>query len=533
MPDAPPAIVKCTLARWMAVVFICLTAAISLAWSHNKLMSQDEMYAFQTDSVGSIAELVQVQRVVPISLDPLAYHLLSHGGMQIFGIAPFALRFPAFLGFLLMQICLFFFVRNLAGERAGAVAAAFPALTATLFYSVEGRPYGLLLGLYALALWCWQVAARRAIPRSGKRPSQLGRPAPGRALALIGLAFAIALTINSHYFGVLLLIPICLAELVRTIIRRKFDWPVIASIILGIAAFAGTLPFLNAAAEFKKNYYNGGDISLRDISRAYRSIIVDYTQMSLPVQHWVAIALAVFAVGLLGGCIWRMRGREVRVPAVEWVAIVTLAALPFCGYLLAKFVTHSIEVRYVLGAVVAISAMVPIAIGPWLKRDWVFALVLVVLGLGIIGAGLARIQAEQQRTADRMASLELPPEIKAALGTNTDGRLYIQDMGAFEEYRYYQPDPNVKARMTLVHSSDDELKYNRHDTMALTAEHLQHFTWLPVVSYDAVKAAPGEHIFVLYHSGWDWTDQAFAADGATVRPVGQTLKGDVAAVTFH
>ena len=58
----------------------------------------------------------------------------------------------------------------------------------------------------------------------------------------------------------------------------------------------------------------------------------------------------------------RARGAEARGSRAggghEWVTIGTLAALPFCGYLMAKFVTHSIEVRYVLGAVVAISAMV-------------------------------------------------------------------------------------------------------------------------------------------------------------------------------
>jgi uncharacterized membrane protein len=151
---------KCGLARVMVVVFVCLTAAVSLGWSHAKLMSQDEMYQFQTDSVGSLTELVQVQKTWPISLDPLLDHALAHGAMQVFGVGAFAERLPALAGFLLMQVCLFFLVRNWAGDRAGVVAAAFPAVTATLYYSAEGRPYGLLLGLYALALLCWQIAVR-------------------------------------------------------------------------------------------------------------------------------------------------------------------------------------------------------------------------------------------------------------------------------------------------------------------------------------------------------------------------------------
>jgi len=516
---------KCGLARVMVVVFVCVTAAVSLAWSHTKLMSQDEMYEFQTDSVPSLAELLHVQKTWPISLDPLLYHALSHGAMQVLGVGAFAQRLPALSGFLLMQVCLFFFVRNLAGERAGAVAAAFPAVTATLFYAVEGRPYGLMLGLYALALLCWQVAARE--PTSDN--PDVGRPSTRRGWALVGLAAALAGTINAHYFGILLLVPVCAAEAWRTLARRRIDWAMAAAIVVGMAGSLTTRPFLKAAAEFRKNYYNGGGVGVHDITRAYRSIFVNYTQMPMNAQHvWMA-ALAIFVAALVWGC-WRVR---VQIATAEWVLVLALAALPFCGYLLARFVTHSIEVRYVLGALVAISAMSAIAVGPWLKRDAVFHFALVALGLGIVVGGAVRIHAEQRRTAARLAGLVLPAEVKAALDASADGRLYVQDMGAFEEGRYYEADPDVQARMTLVYSADEELRWDRHDTMALTAMHMQHFTDVPVVSYETLRSQPGEHVFVLFHSGWDWTDQAFAQDGARVRTLGQAMGGDGVAVRFR
>jgi hypothetical protein len=69
--------------------------------------------------------------------------------------------------------------------------------------------------------------------------------------------------------------------------------------------------------------------------------------------------------------------------------------------------------------------------------------------------------------------------------------------------------------------------------MALTAMHMQHFTDAPVVAYESIREEPGEHIFVLFHTGWDWTDQAFAADGAKLRPIGSAMGGDVAGVTFR
>src|ERR1017187_3173987 len=151
-------------------------------------------------------------------------------------------------------------------ERAGAVAAAFPALTATLFYSAEGRPYGLMLGLYSLALLGWQVAIRE----SGNREQGTGNSL--RPWALVGLAVALAETINAHYFGILLLVPVCAAEGFRTLQRRRIDWAVCGAILLGMAAFLTTRPFLKAAGEFRNNYYNGGTVGLLDIMRAYRSI---------------------------------------------------------------------------------------------------------------------------------------------------------------------------------------------------------------------------------------------------------------------
>ncbi len=517
-PQPTPAIAKCNLARAMAVVLLCLTAAISLAWSHHKLLSQDERYEFQTDSVPSLADLVHIQKTWPISLDPLLYHALSHAAMQLFGACAFAQRLPALAGFLLMQVCLFFFVRNLAGDRAGAIAAAFPALTATLFYSAEGRPYGLLLGLYALALCCWQAASRK--------PSR-------RAWPLAGLAFALAATVNTHYFGILLLVPIGAAEAWRTFARRKLDWPMLAAIVAGMAGLLATRPFLLAAGAFRSNYYNGGSVGLHDITRAYRSLFVDYTRMPISAQHaWIA-ALVLFAAALLWGC-WRVaRTRALPISSAEWVLVLTLAALPFCGFLLARFVTHSIEVRYVLGALVAISAMLALALSPLLQRDAVFNAALVVLGLGILATGAARIHTEQRNTAAHLASLALAPSLKSALLANPDGRLYIQDMGAFEEDRFYEPDPDIRARMTLVYSSGEELRWSRHETMALTAMHLEHFTPLPVVSYESLRAQPGEHLFVLFHTGWDWTDQAFAADSAQLRPLGHALAGDIVNVRFR
>lgn len=502
--------------RLAALLILLLTAAIALAWSHAKLLSQDEIFVLQTDTVSSIRELIQIQRHYPISLDPLVFHLLAHACTKLLGPTALALRLPSIAGFLLMQLCIFLATRRLANSRAALIAMAFPALTASLFYAPEARPYGLLLGLYALAFLAWQTATHRTERRS---------------LPLTALALTIALTLNTHYFGILLLIPLCLAELTGTLQRRRLDAPMLAVILLGMAGIAFALPFQKAAGEFRKHYYNAGAISLRAISQAYRSLFVNYTTQPIAIQRLEDILLVLFAAAIIVLCIRRLR--TLALPQPEFIFLLALAALPLFGVALAVFVTHSIEVRYVLSAIIAVAIFFAIAVEPSLRTRLSATTLTALLLLGILLAGFLRIRAEHTKTQQQLALLTIPPALKAQLLSQPDQHIYIQDMGHFEVASYYEPDPDIRSRLTLLYSHPDELRYDLHDTASLTAEHMQHFTGFTIMPYAQLKAAPGPHVLILYHSGWDWTDQALAADNAHTTSLGPALDGDAITATFR
>jgi Dolichyl-phosphate-mannose-protein mannosyltransferase len=502
---------------WPAIAFLLLTVVYSLVWSHHKLMSQDEFFVLQTDSASSFAQLIHIQSTYPVSLDPLVYHSLTHMAIKIFGAGAFALRLPSLLGYLLMQLCLFFFVRRIATERAAIFALAFPMLTATFFYSAEGRPYGLLLGLYGLTMVSWQAVTRR--------DSQ-------RTFALISLALSVALSLNTHYFGILLLLPLCAAELFRTIQRRRLDLPVFLSILIGMGAIVLVLPFAKAAVEFRKNYYNAGAISYHDITQAYRSIFLDYTQYSMTLQHFAAIGLVFFAIAFLWGCIRQLRSSELELPNADIVFLVVLAALPFFGYLMARFVTHSVEVRYVLGAIIGISALLSIAATPLFRHNDISTFTLLLLVAAIVVVGILRINTEQKKTQAIMASLTLNPQLKTAIMATPSKLLYFQDLGFFEVASYYEPDPDIRPLMALIYSREQELRWDFHDTESLAALRMRNFTGFPIFSYESLATQPDDHIFVLFHSGWDWTDQALASTHANITPLGPAFGGDAVSVRF-
>lgn len=490
-----------------------LTAVLSLLWSHNKFVWQDEVYVLQTDSVPSVAQLVHIQLTSPIALDPLAYHLAVHAAVRLFGAGPFALRVPSLLGYLLMQVCLFLFVRRIAGERAGLLAAAIPALAVTLGYSAEGRPYGLLLGFFALTLLSWQSATRAT---SQRMP------------ALLTLAAAIALALNTHYFGVLLLVPLCAAELVRSIERRRFDLPVIAAILAGMAGIAATLPFQKAAAAYRTHYYNVGVMRPGVIGDAYRSLFLDDRHSVRSSRLALLLIAAALIVTMVG--VWRSRSRTL--PTGEAVFIVALAMLPFFAYGLAYFVTHAMEARFVLGTLIGVSSLYALWAAPMLRDDAVYRVVAFFVFGVILLVGGVRIRSVAREKRDVLAASVPSAALKAAILASPDHLLYFQNFGRFEVASTYDSDPYVREHTALVYSPEQEMTWHRHDTDSLSEYNLRQFSDIRLVPYASVAAQPGPHIFVVYRSEWDWTDQAFAQSHAEVTAIGPAFDGTAVSVRF-
>lgn len=498
---------------------LLVTAVMSLTWSAHKLLGQDEIFSFQTDRVASLGEVLRIQRSYPISLEPPPYHIMSHAAMKVLGPTAFALRLPALVGFLLMQICLYFFARNLAGWRAGLVAMAFPALTWTMYYSAEGRPYGVLLGSYALAALCWQVASRR-------------EGTSVRVWPLVGLAAALALTLNVHFYGVLLLIPICGAELVRAVVRRRVDGGMLAAIVAGMASLAAAIPYVKASGEFKQHYY-ASTISMHMLTQPYRQMIIDYTHYPQIVQTMLALVLVLIAALVVWGCVRAVRQRAVVIPMAEWAMVLLLVLMPAFAFALGKLVTHALEMRHSIGAIVGISALFAIAIAPTLRRRSVFYAVMAVMLSGIVVVNMVRVMQAIVETAQTMAELTVAPALKKDIDAMADRNIYFQDLGMWEVASLYEPDPGLRSRLVLVYSRNEEMSRRGHDTMYLTAVHTKKFSDQPIMSYEDLRKMPGEHAFATFHSGWSWTDGAFAEEAAHVEPIGKAFGGDLVKVQFR
>jgi len=242
--------------------------------------------------------------------------------------------------------------------------------------------------------------------------------------------------------------------------------------------------------------------------------------------------LALLIVLVLGSCVRQMRSKALNLPDAEFVLLVTLAALPFFGFLLGRFVTHTMEPRYVLGSVIGIAALLAIALAPFFQNGAIGRVALLLLFAAFAYRGITSVSAAQRGRQDALASLILSPQVKAAILASPSKLLYTQDIDFFGFASYYEPDTDVRSRLALVYSRDEEMRWNHSDDDSLNVLHLKSFAPYTILPYESLATQPGDHIFVISHGGWNWTDQAFADEHVEVMFLGNTFGSELVSVRF-
>ncbi len=494
---------------------LLLTVALSLLWSHHKLLWVDEFLALYTDSLPTFHDVLNVQLHAPLGVEPPLFHFITHASLALFGHNAFALRLPALFGFLLFQVCLFLFVERFAGTRSGLIAMALPLMTSTVYRSLDARPYGMMMGLFALALAAWQSAARaEGRPRDWRRP-----------MALLVLWLALAASISNHYFGVLVLLPVCGAELTRTLLRRRLDWPMAVTLLLGAASVLLVLPFLPAAGAYRAHFYPAFPLSGRFVMELYRSIFLDdHSPLSHAGQMLLLCALAlVIAVGLYA------RRRTQADPPQEWVAVALLGLLPIFGLVLKAAATHVMAPRYVLPAAFVLPACGGIAVQTWVRKKAVFYGLFALLLVAGVSVNLWNIVQDRNAAQQVLASCVSSAEVKSVLQREPGQSIYVQTFSEYAVFSYYAPDPAVRSRLTLL-TDQLQLQYQGADNVTLLTENLRRFAPFPVVPYEEFLRLHDP--LVLYYTasgdGDDWLDKDLRARGRSVHTFGPWMQGYLA-----
>lgn len=264
---------------------------------------------------------------------PPLHYMLAQSGRTLFGNSILGFRLGSILGFWLMSVCLFAFVKYRSGTLFGAIAMLIPCAAASQHDAYVARGYALMLGFAALSMLCWQRASA-------------GR---WRPLSLAGLAVSIFLCIASHYYGVLIVLCLAAAEIVRGRERKRVDKPVWLAMGAGFSGLTVLWPFIQSARQQSPDFWAAP--SLSGLFTVYQELLFE------------AVSPAVFAfLGfLLLDRILRRCGvtdgapRAKPAPPAEYALAVALSMLPFVAFALAKTVTNAFHAHYVLPTIVGLA----------------------------------------------------------------------------------------------------------------------------------------------------------------------------------
>jgi hypothetical protein len=475
-------------AFWAVLVFsaLYLPGAGILAW--HKPLWHDETVTHSLARLHGPSAIWSALRTGS-DLNPPLYHVAAHVSQALFGDSAAALRLPSILGFWLMCVCLFRSVGRWCSPVYAWSALLWPLVTGAYEYAYEARPYGLLLGWSGLAFLCWQSATGR------------GR----RSLALPGLALALGAAVCTHFYAVLVFLPLVLGELARSLSHRRLDAPVWISLGAGLMPLAFLLPLIEQARARAPHFW----------AKPTLSAVPSFYDFLLT----AAIPPAVVFLGLLA------LGRE-RVPSEgdagdrqpvdapprhEVVAAVAFAALPAFAVVLAVLTRGAYAARYALPAVIGFGVLLPLVSSRIARGRPALGFALVAV---LVGGFLFREAQSVKRECDAGSNLFALVQSLDRAGPNTsagDLPVVIADPLDYSKVNAYAPESLSRRLLFVAVSGEDG---TAQGSASADLEHAQ--PWAPVKTAPYEEFVASHEQFLVYGKADSRLPTALVEGGARV-----------------
>jgi Dolichyl-phosphate-mannose-protein mannosyltransferase len=468
--------------RWLAIFSIVYLVA-EICGNARRAFWLDELVTSYLADLPSfpriwtlIAQGIELNPPLPFWITWAIHHTLGRG--------EFLTRLPAVLGFWLMCLCLYHFVRRRTDALHGFLALLFPLFTYTAWNANTARGYGLLLGFSGLALLCWQLAT------DGVR----------RPLALVGMAVAIAGAVSCHYYALYVAGALALGEAVRTLDRKRLDIAVWAALAAGISPMALYWPLFRAASQAMHTFWVHP--SIESMYRSYADVLGP-TAIIL----FLFLALAVWMPDLN-----RTEWRPATLRRHELVTILMLTAMPLAVYLSTFVAPVGFYTRYVqpvvLGATVLV-AMFAYRIGgasDRFRKLWVTLLVWFCFLPWTLWQ-ISKIFVTPQPEILHSLNIDREPNLPVVVDSDNDFLV-----------SYHYAAPGVRARLYMLADVPSAVQYLGGDTSLRSLQLVQTFRDVHVVDYHRFIAAHRE-FFLARTEGASWIAQKLIADGAELRLV--------------
>jgi hypothetical protein len=448
---------------------------------------------------------------------PILFYVITRGSIHLLGRTHLGLRLPEILGFWLMSISVYTFVRRVSSAAWALFAMIFPLITGAYYYAYEARPYALVMGFSGLALVFWQNTIRYKRHR----------------LAAVGLGASLAAALACHYYAILAFIPLLTAEAVCCWRRRRFDVSVAAAFLFGLAPIPFMLPLIRAAKTYSATFWATPHWS--DMYLYYQSMLCAAHQRWCHGGSW-DVGSAAFTLDLLLAAVPLFlafavvsRGREETISypggglsLPEWVAITGFAITPVLAVILAKTVTHAYTDRYAMIAMVGMAPLLALALAKVSRHRPTAAVVAVLIALGVFLAGSA---FDARRLGGAMKGYNF---ILSFLREESAGMpVVITNPHTFFELSAIQENRPSPVPIRYLFDRNLALAYTGTDTVELGLIAMHDWAHLPMERFDAFVARPRPVVLLGGPTAFSWVTQELQRRNWSIRLYASKYKVDL------
>jgi hypothetical protein len=466
-----------------SLIYLLGTCAIA----SRKMLWNDELFTLYISRLGSLSDILAVLSTGADQTPP-SFYLLTQGVLRLLGESHLAIRLPEMFGVLLMCYCLFRFVSKRSSALYGFAAMLFPLMTAAYEYAYEARPYGLVIGFAALALICWREATE----------------SPKRVWWLMGLAASGAAVTSSHYYAVFLLIPLGVGEIVRSVMRKRVDFPIWVSLGGIVAPLVLFFPIILEARRFTHHFWAHPE---------WYMIPGFYYTLLMP-------AIVPIVATLIASSLWpdgepsrrqSSLSDSLLFPWHEIAAAIAFAALPILAVILGKLFIGAFTFRYVLSGVIGVSILWAITLqrvdaGRATAGTWfiLFASIWFALAIGLQFKHQTSLATNWSNTYEFLQS-KADPTLP----------IVVAELGSYMTLQYYAP-PDISSRVVYLANPQAAFRYIGHDSLDQGMLDLRPWFPVSVEEYSAYISAHDRFLVYTRISGdatwlrgiwislWDW-----------------------------
>lgn len=330
-----------------AVCFLfsaCRAARVQPLW-------QDEVLSVWAIRLPSIAD-VQYALYHGSEFAPPTYNVFLHLLGRVAGYSYLVLRLPSILAILISGLCVLAILRRHLGLAPAALGMAFALLGILWTYGLLIRPYAMVTGCFALALFFWDGMDDRL--------RDLWRIVP--------LSLALALAASLHFYGVLFVPCVGLIELLWSAVHRRLRPAVWLGLLLAGLSCLIWLPLIHVLSRFNANDasspgYYASPLFWR-LTDVYSSSLIASRDQILLLTITICLAGAAYLFGPpalrpgLNAEVSASDESHSEPPRNLFILSIGAAAFPIIVFLFALVVTKTFNVRYCFEGSLGLSCLV-------------------------------------------------------------------------------------------------------------------------------------------------------------------------------